>query len=147
MIYRYIRADETGVLALNCRNKMKYKHHRRSRHTTKVRNIPNRTSIHERPAEADGTRFGDWEMDTIISKNGKGSIVTLTECSTNMILMEKLPFGKNPIELAKVVSRLLFPYRGSGVLTITTDNGSEFCSHQLISKALKNVFSQTNCTI
>ena len=126
---------------------MKYKHHRRSRHTTKVRNIPNRTSIHERPAEADGTRFGDWEMDTIISKNGKGSIVTLTECSTNMILMEKLPFGKNPIELAKVVSRLLFPYRGSGVLTITTDNGSEFCSHQLISKALKNVFSQTNCTI
>ena len=33
---------------------------------TKVTNIPNRTSIHERPAEANGKRFGDWEMDLIV---------------------------------------------------------------------------------
>lgn len=149
LIYRYIRADETGVLKFNCRHKMKYNRHGRAPRTTKVRNIPNRTSIHERPAEADGKRFGDWEMDTIIGKNGKGAILTLTERSTNMLLMEKLPLGKNPKALAKVAGRLLFPFRENGVKTITTDNGSEFCDHLSISKMLKGVtvyFADSYCS-
>ena len=135
LIYRYIRADETGKLSSHCRHKMKYNRHGRPDRTTKVRNIPDRISIHQRPAEADGTRFGDWEMDTIVGKDGKGAIVTLTERSTNMILMERLPNGKHPEPLANVVIRLLFPYRHT-VRSITTDNGSEFCAHKLISKAL-----------
>lgn len=135
LIYRYIRADKSGKLASHCRHKMKYNRHGRPDRTTKVRNIPNRVSIHQRPIEADGTRFGDWEMDTIIGKNGKGAIVTLTERSTNMILMERLPHGKHPESLAKVVIRLLLPYKHT-IRSITTDNGSEFCAHSLISKAL-----------
>ncbi len=135
LIYRHIRADETGELASHCRHKMKYNRHGRPDRTTKVRNIPERVSIHQRPAEADGKLFGDWEMDTIVGKNGKGAIVTLTERSTNMILMERLPQGKRPEPLAKVVIRLLFPYRHT-IRSITTDNGSEFCAHKLISKAL-----------
>ena len=74
-------------------------------------------------------------MDTIVGKDGKGAIVTLTERSTNMLLMERLPEGKRPEPLAKVVIRLLFPYRHT-IRTITTDNGSEFCAHRLISRAL-----------
>ncbi len=135
LIYRYIRADETGELASHCRHKMKYNRHGRPDRTTKVKNIPDRISIHQRPVEADGKRFGDWEMDTIVGKDGKGAIVTLTERSTNMILMERLPQGKRPEPLAKVVIRLLFPYRHT-IRSITTDNGSEFCAHKLISKAL-----------
>jgi IS30 family transposase len=135
LIYRHIRADETGELASHCRHKMKYNRHGRPDRTTKVKNIPARVSIHDRPKEADGSRFGDWEMDTIVGKDGKGAIVTLTERSTNMILMAMLPRGKHPEPLAKVVIRLLFPYRQT-IRTITTDNGSEFCAHQLISKAL-----------
>jgi IS30 family transposase len=135
LIYRYIRADKTGELISHCRHKMKYNRHGRPNRTTKVKNISARVSIHERPAEADGTRFGDWEMDTIVGKDGHGAIVTLTERSTNMILMAKLPQGKRPEPLAKVVIRLLLPYKNT-IRTITTDNGSEFCAHQLISKAL-----------
>lgn len=135
LIYRHIRADKSGELASHCRHKMKYNRHGRPDRTTKVRNIPDRVSIHQRPPEADGTRFGDWEMDTIVGKDGKGTIVTLTERSTNMILMERLPEGKHPEPLAKVVIRLLFPYRNT-IRSITTDNGSEFCAHHLISKAL-----------
>lgn len=135
LIYRYIRTDESGELASHCRHKMKYNRHGRPVRTTKVRNIPDRVSIHQRPAEADGTRFGDWEMDTIVGKDGKGAIVTLIERSTNMLLMERLPEGKHPEPLAKVVIRLLFPYRKT-IRSITTDNGSEFCAHKLISKAL-----------
>lgn len=51
-----------------------------------------------------------------------------------MVLMEKLPGGKRPEPLAKAVIRLLFPYRKT-IRSITTDNGSEFCAHKLISKA------------
>lgn len=134
LIYRHIRADESGNLASHCRHKMKYNRHGRPDRTTKVKNIPGRVSIHERPAEADGTMFGDWEMDTIVGKDGKGAIVTLTERSTNILLMERLPHGKHPEPLAKAVIRLLFPYRHT-IRTITTDNGSEFRCHQLISKA------------
>jgi IS30 family transposase len=53
--------------------------------------------------------------------------------------MEKLPDGKNAKALAKVVARLLFPFRGIGVRTITTDNGCEFCAHEDISKMIGNV--------
>lgn len=135
LIYRHIRADESGELASHCRHKMKYNRHGRPVRTTRVRNIPDRVSIHDRPAEADGGRFGDWEMDTIVGKDGKGAIVTLTERSTNMLLMERLPEGKHPVPLAKVVIRLLFPYRHA-VRSITTDNGPEFCAHKMISRAL-----------
>lgn len=135
LIYQIIRADESGKLASYCRHKMKYNRHGRPKRTTKVKNIPERVSIHQRPAEADGKRFGDWEMDTIVGKDGKGAIVTLVERSTNMLLMSKLPQGKRPEPLAKAVIRLLMPYRDT-IKTITTDNGSEFCAHQLISKAL-----------
>ena len=135
LIYRHIRADKTGELASHCRHKMKHNRHGKPDRTTKVKNIPDRVSIHQRPAEADGSRFGDWEMDTIVGKDGKGAIVTLTERSTNMLLMERLPHGKHPEPLAKAVIRLLFPYRHT-VRSITTDNGSEFCAHKLISKAL-----------
>jgi len=139
LIYQYIRADKSGELKKNCRHQMKYNRHRRPDRTTRVRNIPHRISIHDRPAEADGKRFGDWEMDTIIEKNNKGAIVTLIERSTNNLLMEKLPEEKNPKALAKVVPKLLFPFRGMGVRTIITDNGSVFCAHQHISKIIGNV--------
>ena len=141
LISRHIRADESGELASHCRHKMKYNRHGRPVRTTRVRNIPDRVSIHDRPAEADGSRFGDWEMDTIVGKDGKGAIVTLTERSTNMLLMARLPEGKHPVPLAKVVIRLLFPYRHT-VRSITTDNGLEFRAHKMISKALAPKGSQ-----
>ena len=59
LIYRHIRAELTRELASHCRHKMKYNRHGRPDRTTKVKNIPDRVSIHERPVEADGIRFGD----------------------------------------------------------------------------------------
>jgi len=136
LIYQYIRGDTTGRLASHCRHKMKYNRHGRPDRTTKVRNIPGRTSIHDRHVEADGTRFGDWEMDTIIGKNGKGAILTLTERSTNFLLIEKLAHGKDAAHTAKAAIRQLLPYRGDGVKTITTDNGSESCAHETITRMI-----------
>ena len=63
----------------------------KNRKETKATNIRNRVSIHERPAEADGKRFGDWEMDLIVDKDNH-AILTMIERSTNFLLMSKLKY-------------------------------------------------------
>lgn len=134
-IYAMIRSDESGELAGNCRHKMKYKRTVRPHRVTKATNIKNRVSIHERPVEADGKRFGDWEMDLIVDK-ASNAILVLMERSTDFVLMEKLTQGKKAKPLAKTVWRLLLPYKGEMLKTITTDNGSEFAEHEWITKQL-----------
>lgn len=133
-IYNHVHADTTGKLVAHMPHELKYTKRTRNLRPTKATNIPNRTSIHDRPKEADGTRFGDWEMDTIVDSYGH-AIVTLTERSTNFILMERLPHGRKAMPTALVVTRLLFPYRKT-LHTITTDNGCEFAAHLEITKRL-----------
>lgn len=112
-IYAIIRREESGELASQCRHKMKYRRKASRRHETKATNIRNCVSIHQRPAEADGKRLGDWEMDLIVDKDSN-AILTLTERSTNFLLMEKLKQGKKAGPVAKAVWRLLLPYKGQG---------------------------------
>lgn len=133
-IYNHVHADRSGKLAKHMPHELKYTRRMRKQPVTRASNIKDRTSIHERPKEADGKRFGDWEMDTIVDSYGH-AILTLTERSTNFILMERLRDGRKAVPAAKVAVRLLFPYR-SKVRTITTDNGCEFAAHQTITKAL-----------
>ena len=132
-IYQIIRADkeEGGTLYTHLRHKGKHK----KRPVGKCPQIPDRISIHERPVEADGKRVGNFELDTIIGKDGKGTIVTLVDRKTNYMMMKKSRKGKEAEEVAQIVRDLLFPYRHY-VKTITTDNGSEFCDHRKISQAL-----------
>ncbi|MDE7134526.1 MAG: IS30 family transposase, partial [Rikenellaceae bacterium] len=129
-IYQEIRADRTGELRKHCRHKMKYRRHS----STNRINIPNRVSIHERPPEADGTRFGDWEMDLVIGKEQKSAVLTMIERRTNMFLQTKIP-SKKPQVVAMAAWRLLLPYR-KNVLTITTDNDSEFMNHQWLTRKI-----------
>ena len=111
-IYRMIRNDKAkgGTLYKSCRHRLKH----RARPVGGRRiSIPNRTSISERPKEADGKRFGDFEMDTIVGRGKHGAIVTLIERSTNMLFMRKLTRGKNAKELAHAVIHLLSPFKGA----------------------------------
>lgn len=146
-IYQVIREDKSGELAGHTRHGMKYRHHTHQIRPTKATNIPNRVSIHERPAEANGSRFGDWEMDLIIGREGKGAILVLAERKTNYFIMKKLPLGKKPEGVTLEVYRALLPYK-SHVLTITTDNGSEFSDHQEIARLLqtKVYFADSYCS-
>lgn len=133
-IYRMIRKDKAngGDLYKHCRHKLK---HRRRPVGGKLSSIPNRTPISERPKEANGKRFGDFEMDTIVGKDNHGAIVTIMERSTNMLFMRKLPKGKNAKELARTVIHLLAPFKDY-IKSITTDNGTEFACHEMIAKSL-----------
>lgn len=134
-IYAIIRKDKRqgGDLYKNCRHQLK---HRARPVGGRLSSIPNRVSIDERPKEADGKRFGDFEMDTIVGKNNHGAIVTIIERSTNMLFMRKLNKGKDAKALAEVVIHLLKPFKNI-IKTITTDNGTEFACHERISQALE----------
>ena len=87
-IYQYIYKDKWagGELFrhLRCRKK------RRKRYGSheKRGQIPNRTSIDERPrVVSERSRLGDWEADTIIGKGKKGAIVTLVDRKSRFLRM------------------------------------------------------------
>lgn len=134
-IYQYIRFDRKcgGELYKHCRHRLK--NIRRTAQTAHTA-IKDRVMIEQREEEADGTRFGDFEMDTIIGKDGKGAIVTIVERSRDFFMMRKLRHGKNAKQLAKTVVAMMTPYIGR-IKSITTDNGSEFAEHKYIAERLK----------
>lgn len=134
-IYNLIKADESGELRPNCRHPNFRRRPAAGRRPTRATNIPNRTSIHDRPAQADGKRFGDFEMDLIVDAYGH-AILVLVERMTNFVMMEKLPHGKKAVPLARTVVRMLYGYRRY-LKTITTDNGSEFAAHLDITAGLR----------
>ena len=133
-IYKLIREDKYngGDLYKHLRHKGKH----RRRPVGKFIPIRNRVGIEERPGIVDKReRFGDWEMDTIVGRNGTGVIVVLTERLTRFTMMARSPKGKNAKAVADTVIDLLLPYK-SVVHTITTDNGTEFAEHERIAKKL-----------
>ena len=133
-IYAWIREDKRnrGTLYKHLRHRLK---HRKKNVGAGRSCIINRKSIHERPAEADGKRFGDLEMDTIVGPNNQQAIVTLVDRNTNMLFMKKLKYGKDAKNLALTVIEMLKPIKKK-LKTITTDNGKEFSAHEIISEAL-----------
>ena len=134
-IYQYIREDKKkgGVLYKNCRHRLK---HRKRPVGGKKVVIPDKVSIEQRPEIINNReRFGDWEIDTIIGKENKGAILTATERTTGFLLMKKLKMGKNAKNLAKEFIAMMLPYKNA-VLSITSDNGSEFYEHKTIAKKL-----------
>jgi len=144
-IYQEIRICPD--LAKYCHHHMKYRRHKAKVYKNAGKSlIPNRVSIHDRPAEADGTRFGDWEMDLVIGKGQKSAVLTVIERSRNMFMQKKLP-SKKPEDVSKAVIALLIPYK-EYVLTITTDNGFEFRDHEDIAEALdcKIYFADPYCS-
>jgi IS30 family transposase len=138
-IYQYIRQDKElgGSLFKHLRHRLK---HRKRPVGQKHSSIKNRISIDKRPKIIDNKeRFGDWEIDTIIGKEGKGAIVTIVERTTAFFMMRKLPQGKNAEGLAYHVINMLKPYKNM-IHSITADNGTEFAEHMKISKTLETGF-------
>lgn len=134
-IYEYIHKDKEqgGDLYKHCRFQLKH----RRKPVGKYTPIKNSVGIEKRPVEADGTRFGDWEMDLMVGAGGKGAMVTLVERSTSYSMIRNLPLGKNAKGVATAVIDMLLPFNRCGAIkTITTDNGPEFAEHEMISKKL-----------
>ena len=98
--------------------------------------IPNRVGIEHRPEVVETKeRFGDWEVDTVLGKQGTGAIVSLVERKSKLYLVRKVS-GKNARDVAQAMTDMPGPYTDS-VKTITADNGTEFCNHEAVAEALK----------
>lgn len=132
-IYQYIREDKAnyGDLYTHCRHQLKH----RKRPVSKYMPIKDRLRIEERAQAADGTRFGDWEMDTIVGPGNKDAMLTLVERSQGFSIIAKLPDGKDAEGLKRIAYRELLPYIGF-IRTITTDNGTEFAKHKELAEML-----------
>ncbi len=135
-IYEMIRRDRAkgGKLYQHCRFQLKHCNHWIRRRGQKLPD--DRKSIDSRPAQADGTRFGDWEMDLIVGADNS-SALTMVERSTNMLIIRKLPRKRKAQDVTKAVISALKPIKDC-VLTITTDNGPEFSDYRTIEKKLES---------
>lgn len=135
-IYLYVYADKRrgGTLHRHLRSQKK----QRKRYSGYLRRgqIPNRTSIDKRPQiVARKSRFGDWEVDTIVGARHKGGILSAVERKSKLTRLRKLT-TKSAAEMKDKTIALLAPLAAK-VHTITVDNGKEFCEHELIAAGLQ----------
>ena len=106
---------------------------------TKAAKAASKPSIEDRPAIVDQkARFGDWELDTILGPDHKGVLVTITERSTNYLLMKRVD-DKSARQTRQAIITCL-KESGLPVHTLTSDNGTEFADYQQVAKALKADF-------
>ena len=138
-IYHYILQDKLSggdlYRHLRCQKQ------RRKRYGSYNRRgqIVDRISIDERPAVVDArSRFGDWELDTIIGKGHQQVIVSLTERKSRYTLIHKVK-RKTAADVSKAIIRLLLPLNNH-VKTLTSDNGKEFAEHKTIAQTLNADF-------
>jgi IS30 family transposase len=134
-IYAWIYGDEVNQRE-SLYQYLKFGKKRRGRHSLRERTvqrfkIPNRVSIHERPAAVDErTRFGDWEGDTVIYPR-KQVVVTLYERSSGLVRFNKARNKSSELVcgyMGQMLRDTLLPQ------TVTLDNGPEFHRHHLITK-------------
>jgi len=131
-VYRHVYADKDcgGKLFMHLRSQKK----RRKRYASgrqRRGQIPNRRSIHERPAVVDlRLEVGHWEGDTVIGARHKQAIVTLVERKRGYAKLFKVSNKTAELVSAAMIESLK-PFDGL-VDTITLDNGKEFADHQRV---------------
>jgi len=108
-IYQHILKDKKQggdlYVHLRCRKKRKKRYGSREYRGQ----IPNMTSIEERPAIVDTReRLGDWEVDTIIGKGKKQAIVSLVERTSRLSLIYKVDH-KTKNQVTEAIYTLLLP--------------------------------------
>jgi len=135
-IYQHIWEDKKkgGDLYEHLRRKgRKYRKRGNKKDTRGI--IKDRVGIEKRPAIVDDKiRFGDFEADTIIGKNHKGAIVTVSDRVSGVFKMKKVKYRTAELVEAALIE-LLTPWKPF-LKTITFDNGKEFANHKKIAKAL-----------
>jgi len=128
-IYKHSKTDE----AYHCFLRRGRKRRRRQAGYGAGRGlILDRRSIHERPNCVElRKRFGDWEGDTILGKQGTGAIVTLVERKCLYLLAGKLE-SKSAEPLSKISNRKFRKLPAKLKQTLTVDNGKEFADFKSI---------------
>jgi transposase, IS30 family len=98
--------------------------------------IPNRIPIEARPKAVDKRRqFGHWEGDSLISRQSKAALNSLTERKSRLLLLTWLD-RKGAVETNQAIIRRLKGFSENGRRTLTLDNGSENAQHEKLTARL-----------
>jgi IS30 family transposase len=129
--YGYLKPGKED-LRVYLRRKQKRRQHHGSRKGQRIFEM-NGPSIDDRPRVVDlRSRIGDWEGDTVESRDHAPGVNTLLERKSGMFLVTKVRDKTSAATRDTVVSRLA----GLPVHTLTTDNGSENQKWEEIEAAL-----------
>jgi transposase, IS30 family len=140
-IYKFIYKDRRNGGQLYTHLRRRHRQRRKRKNLYDSRGIiQNRIFIDRRPAAANNkSRVGHFEGDTIVGKDHKGAIVSLTEMKTKYQFVCKVQ-ERSANEVQKSIEMLLgkhYPW----IKTLTVDNGKEFTNHEQLAKNLNfNVF-------
>ncbi|WP_094712528.1 IS30 family transposase [Hahella sp. CCB-MM4] len=143
-IYRYLQRDNWwgGELFKQLRKvgrRYSYLGDQKRRPKCSQPPVSNRVSIRERPLVVERRkRLGDWEIDTIVGREHKSALLSITERKSQYLCLKKLK-EKDSHAVKDTTLACLRRYQDK-VKTITSDNGSEFARHQEIAKSLKARF-------
>lgn len=134
-IYLYVYRDKQkgGELYRHLRRRHRY---RKRIHKYCKRGFKEpRRPISERPPVVDErSRIGDWEADTIIGAGRRQAIVSLVERKSLYCLLEKVS-TKSAEAVRDAIRQKLLPIKNL-VITMTSDNGTEFALHKEIADSL-----------
>lgn len=139
-IYQFILRDKerNGTLFLNLRHQSK-RYRKRYGSPKRTGPIKNRRFIDERPKIIDERkRIGDWEIDTMIGKQRQQAVVSIVERFSKKTVLKKVSRKSASFVTNATVEGL--KALSNAVHSITSDNGSEFAYHEIISKELNTEF-------
>lgn len=146
-IYQFLYTDEWAKDEEKLYQYLRYGRKKRKKQTGRGvhrMKIPNRVSIHDRPAIiAQRIEYGHCEGDSVIYKN-KMAINTMNELMTGKVAFKKLERKTAPATADAVVD-------SAGKLstkTVTFDNGTEFTNHEEITRrtGIPVFFADTYCS-
>lgn len=134
-IYDYIRKNRNQGGDLYTQLRRGGRLYNTSKHRPYCGTIKDRVSIEKRPEIVDRRiRIGDWEVDSVIGKLNKSSLLTLVERMSRYTVIIRVNSKEAQIVAQAIVDRakeLNLP-----VHTMTGDNGTEFANHKQIAEAL-----------
>jgi len=140
-IYIYLWRDKArgGDLWTHLRQATKKRRKRYRSHDSRGK-LAGKRHISERPAEVESRKtIGHWEIDTVKGDSqAMHSVVTIVERKTGYLVMGKLTRHCAAETTARSIE-LINPHRGK-VVTITSDNGSEFHGYKDIETATGTEF-------
>ncbi|WP_299881754.1 IS30 family transposase [uncultured Cocleimonas sp.] len=135
-IYQHIKKDKRAGGTLHKHLRGKPSHRKKYGGTWNKNVLGERQTIEERPEFINQRKFyGDWEVDTMIGRQGGVVLVTLVERKSKLCLI-----GLSARKTAQAVKETMLKLLGtlsSFVHTLTYDNGPEFAEHREIDKELE----------
>ncbi len=139
-IYRYIWHDKKkgGDLHKHLRGSPKQRRKRYGSYYSRGR-LAGKRHITERPVSANNrTRFGHWEIDTVMGSGDKHCIFTMVERRSGYLVIGKLE--RRTKEALNTRAIPLIRSQCRPVRTITADNGTEFHGYEEIEHATGSKF-------